>query len=171
MTAISFIKTPERIWALLALGSATLALISLALTAWMGVEPCHLCIFQRLLFLIMALLGGLATVARRGAPRLAGLLFPLVAATGLGVSAWQSWLQARPAQALSCIVGEPGPIQILVDWLGERLPPLFLATGTCADTALSLLGLSLANWAMIAFLLALAASVWALRRGWRSAPR
>jgi protein dithiol:quinone oxidoreductase len=166
MIAISFIKTPQRIWALLALGSATLALTSLALPAWMGVEPCHLCIFQRLLFLVMALLGGLAAVARRGAPRLAGLLFSLVAATGMGVSGWQSWLQARPANLFSCVVGEPGPIQLLVDWLGERMPALFLATGTCADTALIILGLSLANWAMIAFLLALVGSISVLRRGW-----
>jgi disulfide bond formation protein DsbB len=52
-----------------------------------------------------------------------------------------------------------------VEWLGQQMPALFLATGFCEDKELTILGLSLANWALAAFAACLAAAGWAL---WRS---
>jgi disulfide bond formation protein DsbB len=60
--------------------------------------------------------------------------------------------------------GEPGLIERLIEWLGEKLPELFLATGFCEEAELSILGLTLANWAMLSFSLFFLAALWALFR-------
>ena len=165
--------TPRAIWILLAVVSAFIALTSLILTPWLGLEPCHLCIFQRLLFMLLALLAGLAAwAAQAGVPRLIANLpaaaFLLLAALGSGVAAWQSWLQWQPpTDSLSCVGAQPGLIERLVEWLGQMLPSLFLASGFCEDKQLTIFGLSLANLAWIAFTLSLATAIWLLWRGGR----
>jgi protein dithiol:quinone oxidoreductase len=167
--------TPRLIWTFLALTTAAVALASLILTPWLDLEPCHLCIFQRTLFMLMALLAGLTAALscpdwRRLGARLTALVFLALAALGSGVAAYQSWLQWQPIDEVSCIGGPPDPIERLVEWLGQQMPSLFMASGFCEDTQLVILGLSLANWAFVVFIGALAAGAWALWRGWRPIP-
>jgi disulfide bond formation protein DsbB len=50
--------TPRLLWWTLAIGGASLAVGSIFLTEWLNLHPCHLSILQRLLFIILALLGG-----------------------------------------------------------------------------------------------------------------
>jgi protein dithiol:quinone oxidoreductase len=158
------------IWVLLAGGCAVATAASFLMTDWLGLEPCHLCIFQRLLFMVLTVLGiGAALAAGRLGTGvigrvLGGLTIPISAA-GVGVAGYQSWLQHQPLDTVSCVGGPPGPIERWVEWLARYAPDLFMATGFCEDESLVILGLSLANWALIAFALCLAAAVWAL---WRS---
>ncbi|EIC19856.1 disulfide bond formation protein B [Thiorhodovibrio frisius] len=163
---------PRPLWILLALIAAITALASLVLAPWLNLEPCHLCIFQRTLFMLMALLAALTAALshpdwRRFVARASALLFLALAALGSGVAAYQSWLQWQPSEDVSCIGGQPGPIEQLVEWLGQQVPTLFLASGFCEDTELVILGLSLANMAFVLFVAALATGAWALWRGWR----
>ena len=60
------------------------------------------------------------------------------------------------------MAGEPGLIERLVEWLGQQYPALFLATGFCEEAELRLLDMTLANWALAAFLACLLAAGWAL---------
>lgn len=157
-------------WTLLAFTTAAVALASLILTPWLELEPCHLCIFQRTIFMLMALLAGLTAAlshpSGRGlGARLTARLFLALAALGSGVAAYQSWLQWQPMGEVSCIGGQPGLIERLVEWLGQQVPALFLASGFCEDRQLVILGLSLANWAFLVFIGALAAGAWALWQG------
>jgi disulfide bond formation protein DsbB len=62
------------------------------------------------------------------------------------------------------MAGEPSQIERLVEWLGQLQPELFLATGFCEEAELSILGLSLANWALVSFSAFLVAAGWALFR-------
>jgi disulfide bond formation protein DsbB len=78
------------------------------------------------------------------------------------VATYQSWLQAQPPGSISCVGGEPGLIERLVEWLGQQLPELFLATGFCEEAELSILGLSLANWALLSFAAFFLIALWAL---------
>ncbi len=139
-----------------ALGAAVCALLlvaaAVALTEWLKLNPCPLCIFQRVLDLALAALltGAAAVAAKRAARWLLGAAL-LVACAGAAVAAYQSWIQFSPPQ-LSCGPAAQGPIERLVAWLGERVPMLFLATGSCESTELSILGLSLANWSLAAYL-------------------
>ncbi len=157
--------TPRILWSLLAAGCFALVTASLVLTHWLDLHPCHLCIFQRLLFMALAMSGSLAAwQASRMAGRIAGLLTLPLAAGGIGVAAYQSWLQAQPAGSISCMAGEPGLIEGVVEWLGQRVPQLFLATGFCEQAELTVLGMTLANWALAAFIACLLAAAGALLR-------
>jgi protein dithiol:quinone oxidoreductase len=161
--------SPRLIWIGLALACTIAVLASLTMTTWFSLDPCHLCIFQRLLFMILVLLAVAAAApsGRSAARPVFGVLFAAVAAIGAGTAAYQSWLQAQTASSVSCVGGEPGPIELLVEWLGQQAPSLFLATGFCDDPAVVILGLSLANWALVAFGGCVAAAVWATRRAGR----
>ena len=155
--------TTRQLWFLLAAGCVGLVLGSLALTAWLDLHPCHLCIFQRLLFMGLAVFGLVAGLfGCRPVARAAGLFVALIAASGAAVAGYQSWLQAFPVSTISCGVSTPGVIETFVDRLGDWLPALFLATGNCADEELLVLGLSLANWSAFAFVGSLVVAGWAL---------
>jgi len=162
-------STPS-IWLMLAAGCAAAATGSLLSTAWLGLEPCHLCVFQRLLFMVLTVVALGAAFASRRSPSgragwlLGGLTLP-ISVTGIGVAAYQSWLQHQPLDQASCTGGPPGLIERLVEWLGQQMPAWFMATGFCEDEALVILGLSLANWALLSFILCLGIGVWALVQG------
>lgn len=149
--------TPRQLWLALAAVSAGLAGASVALTVWLDLHPCHLCVFQRLLYLLLAGVGLAAgLLPPRRAARWIGFLALPLAAAGLAVAAQQSWLQAQPPGSISCAIGEPGRIESLVEWLGQLQPELFLATGFCEEVELTILQLSLANWSVLGFAACLA---------------
>ncbi|GIL06127.1 disulfide bond formation protein B [Betaproteobacteria bacterium PRO7] len=162
-----------RVGRLVAAGAGLAALLlvvaAVALTEWLQLNPCPLCIFQRVLDLALAalLLGAAALPARARAMRGLFAAALLVASAGVAVAGYQSWIQFSPPQ-LSCGPAAQGPIEQLVAWLGERVPLLFLATGSCESTELSILGLSLANWSLVAYL-ALASTIVLLLRAQRRA--
>jgi disulfide bond formation protein DsbB len=155
--------TPRLLWSTLAAGCLALVVGSLVLTLWLDLQPCHLCIFQRLLFMVLTVLAlAAAWLAPRPSALLPGLLTLPCAVGGIGAAAYQVWLQGQPPGSVSCIGGKPGPIELMVEWLGQRQPDLFLATGFCEETELVILGLSLAGWALVSFLGCLGLAVWAL---------
>ena len=155
-------RTPSTrtVWLGIGLVAAGLATASLVLTPWLDLHPCHLCIFQRLLFMLLA--AAALTAAAGHCERAAGGLVGLLAAAGIVTAGYQSWLQLQEAGSVSCVGGDPDLVERVVEALGQVSPTLFLATGFCADEELVILGLSLANWAFLAFLACLAAAAWAL---------
>jgi disulfide bond formation protein DsbB len=159
--------TPRRAWLLIAAASAGLALTSILLTQWLALAPCHLCIFQRLLYMLIAPLALIAALSSGLVRRGSGALAALIAVIGVITAGYQTWLQAQPAGSVSCIGAELGPIERLVEWLGMQQPMLFMATGFCEDEGLVILGLSLAQWALACFVLMVALALWLL---WRSPP-
>jgi disulfide bond formation protein DsbB len=148
--------TAKPIWLALALTCLGLVIASFILTAKMNLHPCHLCILQRLLFMLLAGFALLATIFSGNlAGKIAGALALLAAVTGIGVAGYQIWLQAQPLDPFSCTSGTPEVIENLVDWLGRKAPSMFMATGLCQEVELTILKLSLAGWALIAYSAAL----------------
>lgn len=155
--------TPRLLWSVMGLGCLVLVSGSLILTAWLDLRPCPLCIFQRLLFMMLAVLAlGAAWLGPRRGALFPGLLALGCSVVGLGIASYQVWLQLQPADTASCGGGSYSYIDLVVDWLGERVPALFLATGFCEDVGPSILGLGLAPWALIGFSGCLVVSVWAI---------
>ena len=151
-----------------AFGLLGLMALGLTLAGWllgevMRLQACPLCIFQRLLYLLIALLA-LAGVLLPGGSRFWGVLLGLTAAGGLATAAYQSWLQYLPEVSMECGFGEPTVIEQIVDWFGVRWPAMFMATGFCSSKDWLFLGLSMANWSVVCFLAFLAAAVWLLLR-------
>jgi disulfide bond formation protein DsbB len=147
-----FSKIPVRAWfATLSLGCFGLVAVGMAMQNLFRLAPCPLCIFQRLLYLViggLALLAMLVPAARLG---WAGLIAGL-AGLGAAVAGYQTWMQAFPELATECGYADPNVIERLVDWLGMEWPSMFLATGFCSSRDWVFLNLSMANWSLVIFL-------------------
>lgn len=141
-------QAPRRINLAGALLCFGLVAVAVALEVWQGLEPCPLCIFQRVAFLFM------------GAALLIGALMPgLIAMTGvalgalagIGLAARHLWLQSLPAdQVPAC---GPG-LDYLLDSmpLNRVLSQVLAGSGECAEVDV-VLGLSIPLWTLIAFVL------------------
>ncbi len=155
--------SPRLLWSVLGLGCLALVVGSLGLTVWMDLRPCPLCIFQRLLFIVLGLFAlAAAWLGRRRGALFPGLVVLSCALAGIGISAYQVWLQLQPPDSASCGGGALSLVDLVVDWLGERLPMLFLATGFCDDAGPPILGLWLARCALIGFSACLVVALWAI---------
>ncbi|WP_153115326.1 disulfide bond formation protein B [Rhodocyclus tenuis] len=134
----------------IAISAAGAAVGGWALGELLRLNACHLCIFQRLLCLLLAIVA-LAGVLLPSARRLLGSFAALTAAGGLATALYQSWQQYAPDPANECAFGEPTLIERLVDWFGMQWPSLFMVTGFCSSKEWVFLGLSMANWAAFLF--------------------
>ena len=152
---------PAVLWAAMAafaIGAVGAALVS---QHRFGMEPCAWCVFSRLLLVAIAAaaLVGLAW-RRRAGTLVAGALAALLALCGVAASLWQHFVAARTG---SCNLTLADRI-VTATALGERFPDVFEARASCAEAAVSLLGVPYDFWALAAFALLLAAALVALAR-------
>lgn len=114
-------------------------------------EPCPLCIFQRVAVIVLGIVFLLAALHNpQGTARIVyGVLLGVVAATGAAIAAWHIRLQNLPPdQVPSC---GPGFDYILDSFpLSEALRLIFTGSGECATIDWSFLGLSMPAWVLIA---------------------
>ncbi len=150
---------------------AASALVSLGLVGGgvilaqtLNLAACPLCILQRMLYLLVAAAAILGLLVARQAParRLAALVMAIAAAAGAYVAGYQIWIQ-RFAHETNCVASAPW-WERLVDWAGERMPLLFNASGLCNERPWKLLGLSIAEWSVLAFSALFVVAVFAVVR-------
>ena len=156
---------------LLFLGCSGLLAIGLYLEHAMGLEPCPLCIVQRIAFILIglvALLAFLHAPKERGAKVYAGLNL-LFAVLGGATAGRQIWLQTLPADQLpACLPSleymlEAFPFQDIVR-------AVLHGTADCAEVTWTFLTLSIPEWSLLAFLGCAAVALRQLlkrRRDWR----
>ena len=135
----------------LALVSIGLLGSGLALGEIYRLQPCYWCNFQRFLYMSLAGIGLMGVLLPRGRG-LWALLAGMTALGGVLAAGQQSWMQYAPQQVVECGFGDPTLIERWVDWLGSQWPEMFMVTGLCKDKDWVFLGLSLANWSGICFL-------------------
>jgi disulfide bond formation protein DsbB len=116
-------------------------------------DPCPLCIIQRLAFMWIgawALLGALHNPARVGQRIYSGLIL-LGAAFGAAVAGRHVWMQSLPPdQVPEC---GPGLNYMLENFpLAEVARSLFFGSGSCAEVDWTLLGLSMPGWTLLWYL-------------------
>ncbi len=120
----------------------------------MHVEPCPLCIVQRIWFLCLALLflfAGLHQPKKTGI-LIFGLLILAVALLGILTAGRQAWLQMHPSAGPQlCLPG----FSYLITQLNfsAAFQSLFSGSGNCEQVGWSWLGFSLADWALVFFVL------------------
>ena len=131
--------------------SFSLVILSLVLTELLGLSPCPLCIFQRMLYMLLILPAVVVLIRPRSLYWSGGLAL-LIGLGGLVTAAYQSWMQAIPTESAACEYQDPNLLEQFVIWAGELAPSLFYAWGDCASTEWTFLGLSMANWSVAAFL-------------------
>jgi len=130
-------------------------------------EPCPLCIVQRIVTLMIGVGCLWAFFARNTVwPLRIGLLFTLAAAlSGVWVADHHVYIQNLPADEVP--VCGPG-----LDYMIETLPPSELITellkgdGSCADVSWLFLGLTMPQWMLITFAGFAFVSLLALVRTW-----
>ena len=138
-----------------------------------GLEPCPLCMVQRFFFYAVMALFVLAAIhgpGRTGATVYSSLVV-LFALGGAAAAGRQLWLQHLPPDK----VPQCGPdlFFMLENFpLSRTLEKLFYGTGECAKVDWSFLGLSIAGWSFVWFIVLALFAAWlaARRRPLRPAP-
>ena len=152
--------------ALVALVALVAMLVALYLQHYQGLEPCPLCVFQRVAVIgvgVMALIAAVHGPQAWGQRVYAGVM-ALSAVAGVVVAGRHVWLQHLPAdQVPSCGPGLDFWIAAL-PWQ-QVVQQVFQGSGECAKVDWTLLGLSLPMWTLMLFVgLLLAAMVQLVRR-------
>ena len=129
-------------------------------------EPCPLCIFQRVGVFALGLLFLAAALhdPASGGRRIYASLLTLAALGTIGVALRQLYLQSLPPdQVPAC--GASLDFMLKVFSLGEVLAKVLTGSGECAAVTWRLLGLSMPGWVLIAALCLGCFGVWTnLRR-------
>lgn len=117
-----------------------------------GLEPCPLCVFQRIVviavgvWLLLAALHNPKTTGRR----IYGAITFILAVVGGGIAARHVWLQSLPADE----VPDCGPdLSYMIDTfpLAETLMMVFSGSGECAEVQWNFLSLSIPQWTLVVF--------------------
>ncbi len=117
-------------------------------------EPCPLCILQRIAFIAIgaaALAAAIHNPKHRGWT-VYGSMLAFFSVLGGGVAAWQVYLQHLPSgQVPECGPGLDYMLEAMP--LTKILPLIFKGSGECAEVTWTFLELSIAQWALGWFVL------------------
>ena len=141
--------TPRLLLTVVSLACA--ASVGLALVAQhrYGMEPCPWCILQRMLFVLLAVLGLVAAALPSLGRRLLSGLGLVCAMGGMAAALWQHFVAAQSA---SCALTLADRI-ISATGLDVRWPEAFEVRASCADAAVSVLGVPFELWSLALFAL------------------
>jgi disulfide bond formation protein DsbB len=149
---------------------ACAALMAYALYAQhgLGLDPCPLCIFQRVAVIG---LGVVFAVAALHGPAAAGrrvyaVFIAIAAGVGAGVAGRHLWLQSLPPERVPAC--GPGLDYMLEAFpLREMLTTVLSGSGECANVDWSFLGLAMPAWVLISVAVLGVFGVW---NNWRRSP-
>ena len=146
--AFFFFGTRRRI-----LGSILSACIYLLIFAFymeyrLGLEPCPMCIVQRIAIALVALVALIAMIHHRGLDWYFGAI-TLITLGGAASATRHLYLQSLPADQIpSC--GPDLAYLIKFSYFEDALRMLFIGDGNCTEIVWSLLGISIPGWVLIA---------------------
>lgn len=154
------LRRPAPLFALIALlcfGAVGLALVS---QYQFDMQPCPWCTLQRLIFLVIGVFALLGLLVRSSGIRrvlaLGGLLF---AVCGMAAALWQQFVAAKSD---SCNLTLADRIMQALG-LYDHAPEVFAPMASCAEAAVTLLGIPYAFWSLSVFLLCAAGCVQVMR--------
>jgi len=146
--------------------SACAALIGYALFVQyvQGLEPCPLCILQRVAVMVVGalfLIAALHNPAERGA-RVYGVLIDLAALAGIVVAARHMWIMAQPPGSVAeCGASLDYMMDVLP--LHEVLMKVLSGSGECAKLDWQFAGLNMPTWVLMTLV---ALGTWGLAVNW-----
>ena len=145
-----FFGAPRRAFGLICAACIGLLAFGLYLQHVVGLEPGPMCIVQRYALFLIALCAGLAGASGRKGLRTTWAVLALLAAVGGAyTAARQSWLQWYPPEVVSCGRDFYGMIESFP--LQRAIPMIFKGSGDCTKIDWAFLGLSIANWSFVVF--------------------
>ncbi len=117
-----------------------------------GLEPCPLCIFQRVAYIVIAvisLLGAIHNPQKLFARIYTGLIL-IASLCGAGIAGRQIWLQHLPEDKIP----ECGPgLEYMLDAFPftDALRMILSGSGECAEVQWTFLSFSIAEWSIVCF--------------------
>jgi disulfide bond formation protein DsbB len=118
-----------------------------------NLEPCPLCIFQRITYMVIGVLFLIAALHNPGnlGRKVYGLLQFITALTGAGIALRHMWIQANPDKVMAeCGAG--------FDYIFETFPLkraldlVFKGTGECSAIDWTMFGLTIPQLSLVAFI-------------------
>ena len=119
----------------------------------LGLEPCTLCITQQFFYCLIGISSFVSFLQYPGVTisRVYSFFISLFAIAGIWISGRQIWLQGLPEDEVP-LCGPPLEYIIDVFPFADVLNALFMGDGNCAEIPWQFLGLSMAGWSFIWFL-------------------
>ena len=130
-----------------------LILIALYLQYFVNLEPCPLCMLQRVCFIalgIVFLIGALHGPGKVGT-RVYAVVSLIPGLTGMGLAIRHTYLQYNPPEYVSCAGDFYSQLERMP--LGRLISNALRATGDCSKVDWTLLKLSIAEWSLIWFVI------------------
>ena len=132
----------------------------------LGLEPCPLCILQRVAVIALGisfLLLALRSPQSKQSKFLSSLLLVMISSAGVGIAARHVWLQNLPPDKVpGC---GPGLDFMMANFpLSEVLEMVFSGSGECAEISWSFAFLSMPAWALIWLIVLGSFVVWSIHQ-------
>ncbi len=117
-----------------------------------GIEPCPLCTFQRIAYIVITVIALIAAIHNpQSIIRIVyNSLLIITALIGAGIAGRQTWLQHLPPE----LVPECGPgleYMLEVFPFAEALKMILSGSGECAEVHWRFIGFSIAEWSLVCF--------------------
>ncbi|KTD59949.1 disulfide bond formation protein B [Legionella shakespearei] len=142
--------TYRKIQSVLAMVTVVVLLSSFYLQYSVGLQPCPLCLMQRIcVFLLLGLMGLSLGTLRKA--HIVSLIQVIIATAGLFFASRHLWLQSLPSgQAPACMPG----LDVLIHYFPWQtvLHALLWGAGDCAEVDWSMWGISMPGWSALYFL-------------------
>ncbi|MDB9999620.1 disulfide bond formation protein B [Porticoccaceae bacterium] len=120
----------------------------------LGLEPCYLCITQRVFVIAVGVICGIAALhnpqSKPGQRSYAGLTL-ITAMAGGFFSVKQLWLQSLPEDKVPAC-GPPVDYLFEAFSASDAISMLLRGDGNCAEVQWQLLGLSMPGWVLVSFI-------------------
>ena len=119
---------------------------------YLGLEPCPLCIFQRISVMALGLIFfiGLLHGPKGMLRRTYGALLTATSLVGIGIAIRHLWLQYGPHEELGCGPGLDYMLETMP--LQEVIQDVLKGTGDCGEIVWSLFGISIPGWTLLLLL-------------------
>jgi disulfide bond formation protein DsbB len=160
-------RISARAWFLLGFLCCTgLILIALYLQYFQHLDPCPLCMMQRVAFIALGLIFLIGAIhgPRRAGAKIYAFFGLLASISGLALAARHTWLQFYPPAEVSCAGDVYSQLERLP--LGRFISNALRATGDCSKVDWTMLGLSVAEWSLVWFVILTVLGLYLLfRRG------
>ncbi|MEO8670174.1 MAG: disulfide bond formation protein B [Tahibacter sp.] len=144
-----------------AIGCAVLLAYALFVQYQLKIEPCPLCIFQRVAFMAMGiffLLGALHGPRATGRKVYAALVV-VSGLVGASISARHVWLQHLPKDQIP----DCGPgLAYMIDAfpMAQMFKMVLTGSGECAEVNWTFLGIAMPAWTLFCFLILIGWAIW-----------
>lgn len=131
-------------------------------------DPCPLCMVQRVIFIAILVVYGLAAMhgPKRVGERVYATLISLLSVFGVGVAARHIWIQNLPEdQVPACGPGLDYMLETMP--MSDVLKQLMHGSGECAERGWTFLTLGIPEWSLLCYI---ALGVWGFVIAFRKAP-